>query len=95
MTLILLPTRATNHLLPARDLLFLELRRFDRLGVYLYLGVITNDTLSFCQHIDAVSNRVLKLTYVFKSMRHVSDPQVIRMVNLALCQSTLMYCISV
>lgn len=51
--------------------------------------------LSFHQHVDGLTNRVRKLAYVFKKMRHVSDPNVIRMVYLALCQSVLTYCAAI
>lgn len=60
-----------------------------------YLGVIIEDTLGFRQHIDALTIRMRKLTYIFRKLRHVSDPNMLKMVYLALCQSILTYCIPV
>lgn len=60
-----------------------------------YLGVIIDDTLSFHEHIVGLTNRVRKLTFIFKNLRHVSNPNIIKMVYLALCQSILTYCIEI
>lgn len=59
-----------------------------------YLGVIIDETLSFRQHIEALSGRVRKLIYVFKKLRTVLDSTTIRSVYFSLCQSILTYCIT-
>lgn len=60
-----------------------------------YLGVMIDSTLSFNRHIDLLSSRTRKLIFIFKTLRHVSDKNIINMVYLALCQSILCYCITV
>lgn len=59
-----------------------------------YLGINIDEKLCFIPHIKVLSNRVRKLIFVFKHLRHVADPNVIKMVYYALCQSILGYCIS-
>jgi hypothetical protein len=59
-----------------------------------YLGVIIDETLSFKDHIKALCNRVRKLMFVFKKLRSIADPNLIKQVYFALCQSILTYCIS-
>lgn len=59
-----------------------------------YLGVVLDDHLSFKPHIDNLAGRIRKLIYVFKHLRHVADPDTIKMVYYALCQSLLGYCIT-
>ncbi|KAG7312982.1 hypothetical protein JYU34_000054 [Plutella xylostella] len=59
-----------------------------------YLGIIIDETLSFKQHIEALSSRVRKLIFVFKKLRFISDSKIIRQVYFALCQSVLTYCIT-
>lgn len=59
-----------------------------------YLGILLDDHMSFQQHIESLCGRVRKLMYVFKHLRHVADPNVMKMVYYALCQSILEYCIS-
>lgn len=60
-----------------------------------YPGVIIENTLGFCLYVDALSGRVRKLTYIFKCLRHVSNPNTIELLYLALCQLLLMNCVSV
>lgn len=59
-----------------------------------YLGVILDQNLNFHQHIDNTAKRVRKLIYVFKNLRHVADPILVKRVYLALCQSIITYCIT-
>lgn len=58
-----------------------------------YLGIQIDDLLSFHSHIDVLSSRLRKLTYIFKNLRHVTDRNVLTLVYLALCQSVTQYCI--
>lgn len=46
------------------------------------------------KHKGLLSNRIRKLMYIFKNLRHVADKSVIKMPCLALCQSLLSFCIS-
>lgn len=66
------------------------LKRVDTIK---YLGVTLDDRLSFRPHIDILSGRVRKLIYIFKQLRHVANPKIVKMVYFALCQSLLGYCI--
>lgn len=59
-----------------------------------YLGIIIDETLSFKHHIEALCARTRKLIFVFKKLRHIADPQLIRQVYFSLCQSVLTYCIT-
>lgn len=59
-----------------------------------YLGIIIDETLSFKQHMEALNNRVRKLIFVFKKLRFITDPKILRQVYFALCQSILIYCIT-
>ncbi|CAK1600921.1 unnamed protein product [Parnassius mnemosyne] len=60
-----------------------------------YLGVMIDNTLSFHFHIGLLSTRIRKLIYIFKNLRRVADHNVIKMVYFALCQSLLIYCITI
>lgn len=59
-----------------------------------YLGVIIDETLSFNQHIEVMSNRLRKLIYVFKKLRYIADTNSVKQIYLALCQSIITYCIT-
>lgn len=59
-----------------------------------YLGVILDDRLSFVHHLNHLSGRIRKLIFVFKHLRHVAEPKVLKMAYYALCQSVTGYCIS-
>lgn len=59
-----------------------------------YLGVTLDDSLSFSAHIDLLTARIRKLIFVFKTLRHVAEAQIVKRVYLALCQSLLSYCVS-
>ena len=60
-----------------------------------YLGVIIDSRLNFAPHIDLVSSRVRKLIYIFKNIRHIASSKVLKTIYFALCQSLLVYCITV
>lgn len=59
-----------------------------------YLGITIDTNLNFRKHIDLLCTRVRKLIYAFKHLRNIADYTLIRQVYLALCQSTLTYCIT-
>ena len=65
----------------------------ERTKTLKYLGIILDNTLNFKTHINALSNRLRKIIYVFRSLRHVADRDLIKKVYFALCQSLLNYCI--
>lgn len=59
-----------------------------------YLGVEIDSNLTFDSHIDFLSKRIRKLTYIFKGLRDVADKHTMRMVYEALVQSIIGYCIT-
>lgn len=58
------------------------------------MGIIIDESLSFKYHIEALCNRVRKLIFVFKKLRSIAEPSLIKQVYFAICQSILTYCIS-
>lgn len=60
-----------------------------------YLGVILDNQLNFSEHVNVLSGRVRKLIYIFKTMRHVANPSLIKTIYFVLCQSIITYCITV
>lgn len=59
-----------------------------------YLGVQIDDCLSFSIHINTLTSRLRRLMFIFRSLRHVADSTVLKLVYLALCQSLIQYCIT-
>jgi hypothetical protein len=60
-----------------------------------YLGVTLDSRLSFQSHILSIAQRVRKLTFVFKQLRHIVDEKLMRNIYLALCHSIVSYCITI
>lgn len=59
-----------------------------------YLGILIDNRLTFQPHIELLTARIRKLIFIFKNLRHVANPKIIKIVYFALCQSLLSYCIS-
>lgn len=59
-----------------------------------YLGLTFDKNLNFNKHVISVSNRIRKLIYVFKQIRHAANPDVVKMIYYSLCQSVITYCIT-
>lgn len=59
-----------------------------------YLGIIIDQNLNFKLHIEVLAGRLRKLIYIFKTLKHVADRRVIKMVYFALGQSIIDYCIT-
>lgn len=60
-----------------------------------YLGVIIDQHLTWRQHIISITDRMRKLMWVFKKLRHVANEKVLITTYKALAQSVLSYCIPV
>lgn len=60
-----------------------------------YLGVVIDRHLNFDSHITKLAGRVRKLMFIFKKLRHIADPSVVKLVYTALCESILSYSIIV
>lgn len=67
----------------------------DRSSEMKYLGVTLDEKMSWLPHIKLVTSRTRKLIWVFKKLRHVANPILLKTIYLALCQSVLTYCITV
>lgn len=59
-----------------------------------YLGVTIDQSLSFNHHIAILVTRLRKLIFIFKTLKHISDRRLIKLVYFALCQSIIDYCIT-
>lgn len=60
-----------------------------------YLGILIDGHLTWKCQIDALVKRTRKLSHIFKKLRSIAKPELIRIVYLSLCQSVLSYCVSV
>lgn len=60
-----------------------------------YLGVIIDQRLSWSAHIDLVGNRIRKLTWIFKTLRHVASVSLLTRIYVTLAQSIITYCIPI
>lgn len=68
--------------------------KLERVDSIKYLGVTIDKNLNFKEHIRILSGRVRKLIYIFKNLRHIVEPYILKRIYYALCQSLLTYCIS-
>lgn len=60
-----------------------------------YLGIMVDQNLNWYAQLNLVSNRMRKLTWVFKNLRHVANKDLLNKVYMALAQSVLSYCIPI
>ncbi|KAG7309667.1 hypothetical protein JYU34_004157 [Plutella xylostella] len=60
-----------------------------------YLGVIIDQRLSWHSQIEALAGRLRKLIWIFKTLRHVTDKNLLNKIYIALAQSLIIYCITV
>lgn len=59
-----------------------------------YLGVTMDQTLTFKHHTNTLVNRLRKMIYIFRGLKHVADRKIILMVYKSLAQSVISYCIT-
>lgn len=59
-----------------------------------YLGIVIDNNLNFKQHIVTLSKRIRKTFFIFKKLRSIAKPELVKQIYLALCQSIITYCIS-
>ena len=60
-----------------------------------YLGVHIDSGLRWDKQLDALITRTMRLIHIFKSLRDSANPDTLKMIFLALCQSVIGYCITV
>lgn len=68
--------------------------KLEHVKIIKYLGVIIDSNLNFKDHTKTLCGRIRKLIYIFKNLRHVAEPSVLKQIYYALCQSLLSYCIT-
>lgn len=56
-----------------------------------YLGVMIDNKLRWDQHLASLTPRIRKLSYVFRTLRNILTPVILKTVYYALCQSLLGY----
>lgn len=60
-----------------------------------YLGVTIDQRLSWHSHVEVISTRIRKLIWIFKTLRHVADKDLLNNIYVSLAQSIIIYCITV
>lgn len=60
-----------------------------------YLGVMVDQRLTWHAHIDLLITRIRKLSWFFKTLRHIADKDLLKQIYTSLVQSVLTYCIPV
>lgn len=68
---------------------------FQRVSTTKYLGVMLDQRLSWHPHIELTMRRVRNLVWVFKILKHVADPTLLKQIYVSLVQSVIGYCIPV
>lgn len=71
-----------------------ECQTVDKTSEMKYLGVMLDERMTWVPHIKLVTSRTRKLIWMFKKLRHVANPKLLKTVYLALCQSILTYCLT-
>lgn len=66
----------------------------ERVECVKYLGVYVDSCLTFKFHIDTLVSRLRKLIFIFKTLRHIAQPKIVKIFYFALCQSLISYCIT-
>jgi hypothetical protein len=59
-----------------------------------YLGVVLDHRLSWHPQIDTINDKVRKLNWIFKKLRHITSQDLLKRIYYALAQSVICYCIS-
>lgn len=60
-----------------------------------YLGVMIDQRLSWHVHTEFITNRIRKLIWIFKTLRHVTCRTLLNQIYISLAQSIMTYCISI
>jgi hypothetical protein len=72
-----------------------ECKPLKKLTSTKYLGIVIDQRLSWHQHIENINNRIRKLTWIFKILRHITNTSLLKQIYIALAQSIMTYCITV
>lgn len=60
-----------------------------------YLGILVDQRMTWHLHTDILMTQLRKLIWVFKNLRHIATPQLLKQIYVTLVQSVLTYCIPV
>lgn len=60
-----------------------------------YLGLTLDNRLTWTPQSEVLSTRLRKLIWIFKRLRNIASPELLRTIYFALCQSIIGYCIPV
>lgn len=60
-----------------------------------YLGIIIDNKLSWQGHIEKTADRIRKLSWLFKHLRHVADTKLLTYIYMTLAQSVVLYCLPI
>jgi hypothetical protein len=69
--------------------------QIDKVTSTKYLGIILDQRLSWHKHIEYTNNRIRKLIWIFKKLRHIASKPLLTQLYTALAQSVMTYCIPV
>lgn len=69
--------------------------QIDKVKSTKYLGVILDQRLSWHPHIEHINNRIRKLIWIFKTLRHITSKTLLNQLYTTLAQSVMSYCIAV
>lgn len=67
----------------------------EKVSTVKYLGIMLDQRLSWYPHINLVSDRIKKLTWIFKMLRHIAMKDLLRNIYIALIQPIITYCIPI
>jgi hypothetical protein len=65
----------------------------ERVESIKYLGVLVDHTFTWIPHLQMTTDRLRKLFFIFKTLRHVAEPKLLKNVYYALAQSLITYCV--
>lgn len=65
----------------------------ERSTVIKYLGVLLDESFTWKPHVHALANKTRRLMPIFRKLRTVADPKLIKSIYCALGQSIMTYCI--
>lgn len=72
-----------------------QCKTIEQVSCVKYLGILIDEKISWRCQIEALTNRVKKLSHIFKKLQPIADLELMRIVYLSLCQTIINYCIGV
>lgn len=67
----------------------------DKVASTKYLGIMLDQRLSWHSHCELIMNRIRKLSWTFKTLRHIADKDLLRQIYISLAQSVITYCLPI